>query len=400
MSPEQKPAVSPRLSSILLLMLCGIFVVAQVYLLIPMEALIQHQYAVSPDDAAWVISAFGFAYALGFLTLGPLSDCFSRKKFIVFGLVILSVITFFLGVVHSYDALIFLRVLQGFAASIFAPTAMAYMGMIGEESRRVLGLSLLIMAFALSGILGQVYAVYVMLFLGWPWLFWGMALAYVVVAFFIFWRLEENGKARSKSDFSLALYTRMIQHIKNARLVPLYFTTFIILMSFVSVYSVLGGYLGHKFGLASDKIVYIRMAGIPSMCLSPWAGSMARRFGGNRVAMVGLCILMLGLCFEAMAGSLGFFVFSSAFFDAGVAVTTPGIVVMINKVVTQAKGSAMSLYTFFLFVGAGLGPIVSERLYVYGFKTVCFSFVGLFALCFFMLLLAQNRVNKHLNTAA
>ena len=80
-------------------MICGVFVVSQVYLLIPLISTLKNHYTISTGSAEWVISAFGFAYATGFLTLGPLSDCYSRKKFIAIGLIALSIVTFMIGFV-------------------------------------------------------------------------------------------------------------------------------------------------------------------------------------------------------------------------------------------------------------------------------------------------------------
>ncbi len=380
---------------IVALMLCGLFVVSQVYLFIPLVLLLQKNLFISHSNALWVISAFSLSYASGFLLLGPLSDRFSKKRLMLIGLVLLSAITFVIGFIHNFTTLIIFRILQGLAASTFAPTAMAYVSELSSENSRVIGLSLLIMSFALAGIFGQVYASIVSEILGLQWVFWLLGSVYIIMTFFIAPKLSAGKKIKTSSPV-FDTYKNMLLHFKNPALVLLYVITFIILMSFVSVYDILGDYLNQRFGLALQNVFYIRMAGIPSMCLSPVAGYFARKIGGSTITIIGLIILILGLLFESLSSSLPHFTLSSALFDAGIAITTPGIVIMINKAAQQAKGSAMSLYTFFLFFGAGLGPLVSSELYKHGFSGVCYAFAALFFVCILMLSFASKKLKNNL----
>jgi len=339
-----------------------------------------------------MISAYGFAYASGFLLVGPLSDFFGRKLTMVVGLIFLSITTFSIGYVHSFRLLIILRILQALSASSFPPTAMAYVGEFSSDAMRVIGLSFLIMAFSLSTIMGQVYGSCISQAMSWQWAFWLLAGLYLIMFFLITFKLKDNKKESLKAPI-IDIYRGMLAHLKNSTLLPLYFTTFSVLMSFVAIYTVLGNYLNLRFGLDPEKIIYIRMAGIPSICLSPIAGYFARKIGGHRVSIFGLSILILGILCEALAPSLTYFTLSSALFDAGIATTAPGIVAMINKIANHAKATAMALYTFFLFIGAGLGPLVAEQIFKLSFSGICYFFLAVFACCIFVLQFTVKNFN-------
>lgn len=383
--------IASQRTALMILMVTGLFVVSQVYMLIPLTNLFAHYFSVSNKNVLWMISAYGFAYASGFLLIGPLSDLFGRKRIMVVGLIFLSIITFSIGYVHSFGLLIILRILQGLSASSFPPTAMAYVGEFSSDALRIIGLSFLIMAFSLSTILGQVYGSWISQALSWQWAFWLLAGLYIIMLFLITFKLDDTKKENLKAPI-IGIYRDMLVHLRNFTLLPLYFTTFIILMSFVAIYSVLGGYLNLRFGLDPEKIIYIRMAGIPSICLSPVSGYFARKIGGNRVSIFGLGVLILGILCEALSPSLVYFTLSSALFDAGIAITAPGVVSLINKIANHAKASAMSLYTFFLFIGAGLGPLVAEQLFKLGFSGICYIFLLVFASCIFALQFTVRKV--------
>jgi MFS transporter, YNFM family, putative membrane transport protein len=78
---------------ILALSLCGLLVPSQLYVSITLITPISSTFEVSPEMALWVGSAFGFAYAVGFVVFGPQSDRYGRKKVLVSGLLALALST-------------------------------------------------------------------------------------------------------------------------------------------------------------------------------------------------------------------------------------------------------------------------------------------------------------------
>lgn len=108
-----------------LLALTALSVVGQLYIPIPIMPIFSEFFKVSSDQAAWVISIFGFAYAGGFLISGPLADKYGHKKVLIIGLFGLSFLSLIVSMANSFYFLLTARLLQGFIASMYAPAALA-----------------------------------------------------------------------------------------------------------------------------------------------------------------------------------------------------------------------------------------------------------------------------------
>ncbi|EST10945.1 hypothetical protein P343_15085 [Sporolactobacillus laevolacticus DSM 442] len=80
---------------------CAVFVISNVYTMIPIIKDFSQELHVSTSTAFWASSIFAISYALGFLIFGPLSDKLGRKQVIVYGLLFLTVTTFSISLVHN-----------------------------------------------------------------------------------------------------------------------------------------------------------------------------------------------------------------------------------------------------------------------------------------------------------
>lgn len=127
---HMKTQIERSIVAIILLSLCALLVVSQLYIPIPLINMFSQYFSVKTSVAIWIGSGFGFAYAAGFLVFGPLSDRFGRKPLLVPGLFLLGLITFLIGFSTHFYSIITLRLLQGFVAATFAPAALAYIGAI------------------------------------------------------------------------------------------------------------------------------------------------------------------------------------------------------------------------------------------------------------------------------
>ncbi len=125
MKQVEKPIVSTNPTPtvnvplvIIVLSLCGLFVRCQVFLPIPLVPIVSQAFDVSELSAAWVGSAYSFAYAVGFLVFGSLCDRYGRKKVLITGLLALIPLTLVTGASLSFPMLICLRTIQGFAGRV------------------------------------------------------------------------------------------------------------------------------------------------------------------------------------------------------------------------------------------------------------------------------------------
>lgn len=359
---------SPVVVSIL--SFCGLLVVSQLYLSIPLVDLISQVFNVSSQASSWLGSAFGFAYASGFLIFGPLSDLYGRKRVLLLGLGGLAAITFVIGTSPSFAILLQLRIVQGLIASAFAPTALAYISESLPETIRPIGLACMSTGFLLAGILGQIYAIGVSNLYGWRWVFWILSIAYAIAVLLIATQLStRSGK---KNDASLlTVYGNMIALLRHSRLLAAYAATFVLLLSFVAMYSGLSAHLESHFVLDHSSLFFIRLAGIPSMLLSPVFGKFIHKWGDKTVVISGLIVAALGLSIEGSTNNLLILVLASCIFVAGISATVPALISLVGSLAAEARGAAVALYSFVLFVGASFGPLVDAALRSTGFFVTC-----------------------------
>jgi predicted MFS family arabinose efflux permease len=343
----------------------------QIFLAIPLVPVISQGFNVSELSAAWVGSAYSFTYATGFLIFAPLSDSYGRKKVVVLGLLALIPLTLAVGISPSFEILILLRAIQGFAGATFVPTALAYVSEILSPLVRPIGLACMTTGLLLSGIVAQLYSSTIALNYGWRWVFWGLAIAYTALAFIIATQIPQA--VRQKSELGiLGVYKNMAALLKRRSLVVVYLSGFAMFFSFVAMYSGLGPYLLSNYGVDQNGLFLTRAAGAPGILLSPISGKLAQRWGSKKVAIGGLILAILGLFLEIMTSPLPLLVLGTVIFVTGVAITAPALLSLVSTFATDAKGSGQAIHSFVLFTGASFAPLVVELT-----RSIGFSFTGL-----------------------
>ncbi|MDF4197060.1 MFS transporter [Bacillus subtilis] len=352
---------------------CGLFVVSSLYMTIPLTAVFSGEFEVSTAQAAWTGSSFSFCYAISFLFFGPLSDRYGRKQIILIGLIALAVISLVIGFANNLPLLITLRGIQGIAAAAFAPTALAYVVEIFPVEKRVTTIGFISSSFLMSGIVGQVISSIVNQRFSWELVFYIFGGIYIISALLVVLFIPKNNN-RDGEVSGFALFKQLRRVLTNKSLLLCYSIALMLLLSFVAMYSILGNFLsGPKFGLDNQKILYIRSLGIFGMLLSPFSGQMVTRFGNRTVLRVGLCLAIAGLLFLGVFQNLIVLSAMSIVFVAGISITVPSLISLVGYLGGEARGIAVSMYMFILFIGATLGPIIAAYLLKTGNYLVTFS---------------------------
>lgn len=367
MSPIAEPRTSVR-TLIAVLSVLGMLVVSQLYVTIPLFPLFAKLLGISSAAASFAGSGFGFAYAAGFLVFGPLSDRVGRRAVLAPGLFALAITTCAVGFSGSFFVLILLRAIQGFTAATFAPAALAYLGEALPPPKRPTAIAFVSTGFLTAGIVGQLYSSSVSAAYGWRWVFFSLAAVYAAGALLLWLTLSPRLAQVAPTTSFLAGYRRMLALLGRPALVQIYAAALVVLLSFVAMYSALGPHLNLHYHVSASQMFSLRVAGIPGMLIALLAGRFIQRWGCQAVVTAGLSVAATGLLLEALAGSLLPLVMASVLFIAGIAVTVPALIALVgNTAGADSRGAAVALYTFVLFVGASLGPLVATALRPIGF---------------------------------
>lgn len=331
---------------------------------------------VTAAQAAWTSSAFSFFYALGFLFFGPLSERYGRKQIILLGLISLTIVSPILGFLDTLSALIMFRGIQGVVAAAFAPAALAYVVEIFPFEKRVTAIGFVSTGFLMAGIVGQVFSSFISQQIGWNSVFYYLGGIYFITTILVAFLLPK-GEIKNKDGNLLAAFKQIGDVLTNRSLLFCYIITVTLLLTFVGMYATLGNYLSAMFNLGTDQILYIRSVGIIGMVLSPFAGRLVSKFGIQNVLRGGITLAVIGLAALGISSSLPILIIMSVIFVAGIAITVPTLITLVGRLGAHASGIAVTLYTFILFIGATLGPIISVFLLKTGNYLLTFEILAL-----------------------
>jgi len=382
--------------AMMILALSALLVVSQLYIPIPLIGLFSQTFQVTPATAVWIGSGFGFAYAAGFLVFGPLSDHLGRRNLLIPGLFLLAIITLILATVNSFTDLLALRIVQGFIAATFAPAALAYISEQLPPSLRPTAIACVSTGFMVAGVLGQLYASEVANHFNWQAIFWSSGILYAVFASLVlfFVREEKSTLPQGKKSSLKSFYLAMPAHLLNPNLLVAYVCSFFLLLSFVAMYSGLAPYLHKQYQFNADQLFYVRAVGLLGMIVAPFAGQFIRRFGNKKILYIGFILAAISILLESFLSSSVLIVAFTVPFVAGVAISAPALISFISTTALEAKGAAISLYTFVLFLGAALGSILANSLSAYGFKFLGLTIFAVLILSIAVFMLVQKMCNE------
>ncbi|MFS0838902.1 MFS transporter [Paenibacillus sp. 1P03SA] len=365
-SPTQltDASVVRRNYSLMTVILCwsGLVVMSSLYVTIPLISVFARLYDITPTEAAAAGSTFSIGFALGCLIYGALSDKYGRKKVIFTGLLVLAFISLLLGTVHTFEWIVVLRGFQGAAAATFSPVALAYAVEMYPPEKRVTTIGFISTGFLTAGIAGQVVSSLISEQAGWNAVFYVLAGVYALTAVLVYAFLPKGGIRQAHANIWEPI-RQIGQVFVRKQLVLSYVVAFVLLMSFVSMYTVLGSYLSSaSFSLDKQGILVVRSIGIAAMLLSPFAGRVSKRFGLLPTLRGFLSLAAAGLAAMGLISNLTVLVAVSLVFVAGIALAVPSLVSLVGQLGGDLRGIAVSVYTFILFAGTSFGPVISLSL--------------------------------------
>jgi predicted MFS family arabinose efflux permease len=172
------------------------------------------------------------------------------------------------------------------------------------------------------------------------------------------------------------MFSQFYRLLTDKSLIQVYSIAITLLLTFVAFYTILGEYLTKEFAMSSDGILYVRIIGIIGMLFAPFAGKLSNQFGLMNILRGALIIAVLGSLFIEISSTLVFLVLMSVVFVAGIALTVPTLISLVGQLGGKNHGAAVSLYTFILFIGTSLGPIIAVfllKVVNYGMAFLCLA---------------------------
>ena len=359
------------MNPIALLFILSFLVSVDVRILSPVLPSISDSLGSTPGDAGLAMTTYSFAYGLGQLFYGPLSDRSSRIAVVRAAGVGFSVLTILTALTVTTWQFIAARLLAGAFASAVIPLTLVYIGDTVEYERRQIMLGrfsvITASAMAFSASIGGAIAH----FISWRLMLLGYgALALIPIG--LLWRINPSTPT-GVTDAS----TGFVEILRNRR------AQFVYAAVFVEGFLVWGGmtYLGSfamaRYGLDQFIVgLLIALYGIGMMAGGFLMGRIRHLFSENGLAALGG--ILMGAPFLALIPQWPPVTFAISMFLMGLGYASLHTTLQVRgtEISSAARGKAFSLFAFTLFSGMAAGSAAFGRLVDTGRYETMFVIAG------------------------
>ncbi|MGW6901094.1 MFS transporter [Streptomyces sp. NPDC054919] len=334
---------APTTSTVALLTAVGVLVVGQMYTVLALPDPMALSLATTPDRATWTATAFGFAYAAGFLLAGPLSDRYGPRTLITGGLLTATATTAAVSAAPTLTWALTLRIMQGLTAATFAPAAFSYVAHHIAPQRRGIALTCVTSGMLAAAVLMQIGAQAVASPLGWRAVFLISAALMALSLLAVRHILQPTPRADSTGGGLLQTFAAMPRLLHRPCLVALYASTATLMTAFVAVYTAVAIAGPPTIAGHPSAILALRASALPALVAVPLLATMLQRFAAPRRLVLALILAAVAIATASLLGRHTTLLATALLlFVAAVAAAAPAIVEIVNASAPHARGAAVA----------------------------------------------------------
>ncbi len=369
-----------------LIFVATITVFSNMYITQPVLPIIGAEFGLSPSQAGLTISGLVLAIAAASVFYGILSDRVGRKSVMVLSLAGLVLPTILCAVAPNFGWLVAFRVGQGLLIPGYTGIAITYLQEEMPVNQRGIAMGYYVAASVAGGFGGRlVGGVVTEVAHSWRFSFICFALIDLVVAFAL-WRYLPTSRhfvgrlslntgegdasiitteTASASGFRMAT---LLVHLSNRQLVGVYIIGFCLMYSFLGLFTYLPYYLSKPpFDLSTLLISSVYVVYLVGMFSAPLSARLAPRLGRRNIIRIGFGIMLCGVLVTLVPALpvvfVGLLILCFGMFACQ---STATALVGESIRAGSGRGSAVSLYQLFFYVGASLGGFVPGLLWQLG----------------------------------
>lgn len=381
------------------LFLAGFITFANLYVTQPLLPTFSEAFHVSPAVASLSLSVTTFALAVSLIIVSSLSEAWGRKSLMTISIFAASVLTLALAFSPNFETILVLRVVQGIVFAGLPAIAMAYLGEEMEPASLGVAMGLYISGNSVGGLSGRVI---IGTLTDYNWHTGMMVLGGIslLVSLVFVWMLPSSKHFSARPLQLKALTKTLLQHLRDPSMLCLYGMGFLLMGSFVTLYNYIGFKLmAPPYNLSATIVGWIFVIYLVGTFSSAWFGSLADRYGRQRMLLLAIAIMLAG-AIVTLNGLLtlkiiGITVFTFGFFAAHSIASG-----WVSKRASHNKAQASSLYLFFYYFGSSVGGTVGGVFWMkYGWMGVIVMIaLFLFIACVLSFLLKRFIVRQRITT--
>lgn len=382
------------------LFLAGFITFANLYVTQPLLPTFSEVFDVSPAVASLSLSVTTFALAVSLIIVSSLSEAWGRKSLMTISIFAASVLTLALAFSPNFETILVLRVVQGIVFAGLPAIAMAYLGEEMEPASLGVAMGLYISGNSVGGLSGRVIIGTLTDHYNWHTGMIVLGGISLLVSLLFVWMLPSSKHFSARPLQLKALTKTLLQHLRDPSMLCLYGMGFLLMGSFVTLYNYIGFKLmAPPYNLSATIVGWIFVIYLVGTFSSAWFGSLADRFGRQRMLLLAIAIMLAG-AIVTLNGLLtlkviGITVFTFGFFAAHSIASG-----WVSKRAFHDKAQASSLYLFFYYFGSSVGGTVGGVFWMkYGWMGVIVMIaLFLFIACVLSFLLKRFIVRQRITT--
>ncbi|EFI66712.1 MFS transporter [Lysinibacillus sp. HST-98] len=382
------------------LFLAGFITFANLYVTQPLLPTFSEAFHVSPAVASLSLSVTTFALAVSLIIVSSLSEAWGRKSLMTISIFAASVLTLALAFSPNFETILVLRVVQGIVFAGLPAIAMAYLGEEMEPASLGVAMGLYISGNSVGGLSGRVIIGTLTDHYNWHTGMMVLGGISLLVSLLFVWMLPSSKHFSARPLQLKALTKTLLQHLRDPSMLCLYGMGFLLMGSFVTLYNYIGFKLmAPPYNLSATIVGWIFVIYLVGTFSSAWFGSLADRYGRQRMLLLAIAIMLAG-AIVTLNGLLtlkiiGITVFTFGFFAAHSIASG-----WVSKRASHDKAQASSLYLFFYYFGSSVGGTVGGVFWMkYGWMGVIVMIaLFLFIACILSFLLKRLIVRQRITT--
>ncbi|WP_342546090.1 MFS transporter [Lysinibacillus sp. FSL K6-4013] len=382
------------------LFLAGFITFANLYVTQPLLPTFSEAFHVSPAVASLSLSVTTFALAVSLIIVSSLSEAWGRKSLMTISIFAASVLTLALAFSPNFETILVLRVVQGIVFAGLPAIAMAYLGEEMEPASLGIAMGLYISGNSVGGLSGRVIIGTLTDHYNWHTGMMVLGGISLLVSLLFVWMLPSSKHFSARPLQLKALTKTLLQHLRDPSMLCLYGMGFLLMGSFVTLYNYIGFKLmAPPYNLSATIVGWIFVIYLVGTFSSAWFGSLADRYGRQRMLLLAIAIMLAG-AIVTLNGLLtlkiiGITVFTFGFFAAHSIASG-----WVSKRASHDKAQASSLYLFFYYFGSSVGGTVGGLFWMkYGWMgVIAMIALFLFIACGLSFLLKRFIVRQRITT--
>ncbi|MDR3561133.1 MAG: MFS transporter [Negativicutes bacterium] len=320
--------------------------------------------AIRESTAGLLVSAYSLPYGLFQLVYGPIADRIGKTRVTLIALALFSLGTVACGFADSFAWLLALRFITGVFAAGIIPVSLAQIGDSFPLAKRQSAISFF-MAFCTSGqALGIVIGALLAQFYTWKTLFILVGLAGFPALLLLRRQPHDTAQATAATLPLLDGYKTVFAS-QRSRIVYLavwlegaiFYGGFTYLGVYANIYLGLDYYLVGLFTALFSAAAFVGTRFIPAIL---------GRVGQHRMPTLGVSMMAAAFALIWLVANWGALMVGFILLGIGFIIIHSTLQTYATELLPEARGTAMSLFAFFLFFGNGIGPAFFGWVYDYG----------------------------------